>query len=187
MNGADYFKANLHLQVIGRWAGDGGLGPLEPLGPRVFLQAGTFTEASDALGVVNLDPVPLPEVLLGQRWILHAYELWDHPDCGEKIETLRLSYGQEMTQLRYVSLPPCAIRPQQEVQPLFELGLQERNPCPGWTQRVHLYRMPNEPFTSTAVIYMDKREQIAAAELFAVPLRYYHAGVARRCWIRFFT
>lgn len=178
-----------HLQLMGR-AIDGGplQGPMAPVGARVFLQPGSFSNEGCGLGLTNQALVPLPAELFRSSWLLEAYELWNRPEGGQCLHQLQLSQPLLLHELRLEALPPCAIQPQLERQPWFNVSTLERNPCPAWAERVHLYQDPGQPFQATAVIYLDNKKRVAAAELFNPelrrPAREEHSTL-RRCWIQY--
>lgn len=179
-----------HLQLVGRRTDhDQQQGQPRPIGSRFFLQPGTLTDAGTGLGLTNQTAVPLPPEALGCPWMLEGYELWNLPEGGERASWLPLVQPQLIHQPLLEALPPCAIQPDHDRQPCFELSRVDRNPCPAWAERVHLYQNPGKPFEATAIAYLNVQGQVAAAELFQVPLRSAeHDGALvpqRRAWIRF--
>lgn len=178
-----------YLQLAGRAQGEDENSKPRPIGQRCFLQPGTFQDDGCGLGYTNRDLVPLPADLLGGQWLLEGYELWDAPEGGEKAARWRISQPMLMHHLQLEALPPCALQLGLEEQPAFALSTMERNPCPAWSERIHLYQVPGKPFETSAVIYLNGNHQIAAAELFNIPLRAPVDSrgmvVFRRCWIRF--
>lgn len=181
-------STSYHLQLCGRpCTGDGDEGPAQPIGQRIFLQAGTIADLQDGLGLTNRIALPMPPELLDSRWLLEAYELYAQPADGQLLQRLRVADQHLINRPRMPFLPPGAIQPTQDRQPLFHHWQLERNPCPGWLERVHLYQLPGKPFEANAVLYLDQRLQIAAAELFHVPLRHDSGQVnsARRVWVHF--
>ena len=178
-----------YLQLAGRGQGEEQHGRPRPIGQRLFLQPGTLQDDGSGLGSTNRDLIPLPPDLLGVQWLAEGYELWDAPEGGEMVARWRISQPMLMHHLQLEALPPCAIQVGLEQQPGFALSTMERNPCPGWSERIHLYQVPGKPFEASAVIYLNGIHQIAAAELFNISLRapVDNCGkvVFRRCWIRF--
>jgi hypothetical protein len=179
-----------HLQLMGRPM-DGGplIGKPRPLGDRLFLQPGSFADEGTGLGLTNHGQIPLPAGLYRSPWLLEGYQLWDQPEGGELACELRINQALLLHEQRLEAIPPCAIQPAAAAQPAFAVSTLERNPCPAWAERIHLYQAPGKPFEATAVIYLDKEGRVAAAELFHVPLRPLgrDAGyqIARRCWIQY--
>lgn len=179
-----------HLQLVGRWTDhDQQQGRPRPIGPRIFLQPGTLTDGGNGLGFTNQTALALPADALVKPWMLEGYELWDGPDRGAQVIWMPLVQPQLIHRPVMELLPPCALQPDRDRQPTFELSRVDRNPCPGWSERVHLYQNPGKPFEASAVVYLNGQGQIAAAELFQVPLRSaQHEGALvpqRRAWIRF--
>lgn len=179
-----------HLQLVGRWTDhDQQQGPPRPIGPRIFLQPGTLTDSGNGLGFTNQTALPLPAETLVDPWLLEGYGLWDSPDAGAQVHWLPLVQPQLIHRPLMELLPPCAIQPDRDRQPTFELSRLDRNPCPNWSERVHLYHNAGKPFEVSAVIYLNGQGQIAAAELSQVPIRSAQHDNAlvpqRRAWIRF--
>lgn len=179
-----------HLQLVGRWTDhDQQNGRPRSIGPRIFLQPGTLTDTGNGLGFTNQTALALPAEALVNPWLLEGYELWDSPDRGAQVICMPLVQPQLIHRPQMELLPPCAIQPDRDRQPSFELSRIDRNPCPGWSERIHLYQNPGKPFDASAVVYLNGQGQIAAAELFQVPLRSgQHDGALvpqRRAWIRF--
>jgi hypothetical protein len=178
-----------YLQLAGRGQGEEQHGRPRPIGQRLFLQPGTLQDDGSGLGSTNRDLIPLPPDLLGVQWLAEGYELWDAPEGGEMVARWRISQPMLMHHLQLEALPPCAIQVGLEEQPGFALSTMERNPCPGWSERIHLYQVPGKPFEASAVIYLNGDRQIASAELFNTYLRTPSPdrgkALSRRCWIRF--
>lgn len=178
-----------YLQCSGYLLEENQSGRPRPIGSRVFLQPGTLVDDGTGLGLTNHDLISLPVDLLGSQWLLQAYQLWDGPEGGEMAGEWRLNQPVLMHHLQLQSLPPCAIQPGLQRQPAFELRTTERNPCPGWSERIHLYNVPGKPFEASAIIYLNGSRQIAAAELFNISLRSavdsQGMQLVRRCWIQF--
>ena len=179
-----------HLQLVGRLTDhDQQQGPPQPIGPRIFLQPGTLTDCGTGLGLTNQTAVSLPPEALTHSWMLEGYELWSFPDGGERVGWLPLVLPLLIHQPLFEALPPSGIQPDRNRQPCFDLSRVDRNPCPAWAERVHLYQNPGKPFEASAIVYLNALGQIAAAELFQVPLRSaIHDGALvpqRRAWIRF--
>lgn len=181
-------NASYHLQLSGRpCTGEAAIGPAMPLGDRVFLQGGCLADHHDGLGATNRALIPLPTDLLTGRWLVEAYELYSEPSGGEPLLILPLGDQLLLERPRLPCLPPGAIQPAQAQQPLFHPWRLERNPCPGWAERIHLYQRPEKPFETTAVLYLNQGHTIAAAELLQVPLMQDDGSLAtaRRVWINF--
>lgn len=163
-------------------------GPMAAIGSRVFLQPGSFSNEGCGLGLTNQALVPLPAELFRSPWLLEAYGFWDRPEGGQCFDQLQLCQPLLLQELWLEALPPCAIQPQLERQPWFAVSKLERNPCPAWAERVHLYQDPGQPFQATAVVYLDNHERVAAAELFNAQLRRpsrEEHSIVRRCWIQY--
>lgn len=156
---------------------------IQPIGKLIRLSAGTFSNRDHPLGVVNLIPIELQEGLLDANWLLCGYEI----KTQRREETFRLMLADRlpMRRVQYCCIPPGAIQPHSAVQPVFRLHKLERNPCPGWLERIHLYPNPEKPFDATAVLYTDIAGSIASVELFDICLRHSHQASHRRIWISF--
>lgn len=181
-------SACYHLQLTGRpCTGEAAIGPATPLGDRVFLQGGSLADLHDGLGPTNRSAIALPCSLLTGRWLIETYELYSQPSGGMPL--LRLPLGDQLVldRPRLPVLPPGAIQPAESYQPLFSQWRLERNPCPGWAERVHLYQRPGKPFEANAVVYLNQAHMIAAAELLHCPLIQADGSLApaRRVWINF--
>lgn len=179
-----------HLQLVGRVVCDGAAASPGPMGQRIFLQAGTFSVGEEGLDQPhNLSLINLPAELLDGPWLLQSYQLWSHPQGGELLLELPLVEPMLIERLLIPGLPPCAVQPTRRRQPLFSISTQARNPCPGWTERIHLYQEPGKPFEASAVLFRDAAGDIAAAELFRVALRYQppRADSYQRthCWVQY--
>lgn len=178
----------LHLQICGRHCdGTAQQGPPQALGPRVFLQSGSLRDEEDGLGQINRTAIPLPAALTDGRWLVEAFQLWTLPTGGELLLELPLVDQLLLNRPALQFLPPGAIQLAQQRQPLWCHWPQERNPAPGWEQRVHLYQLPGKPFQATAVLYLDGLQRIVAAELFDMPIRLSRGQIepARRIWVQF--
>lgn len=181
---------NCHLQLVGRVVHDGAATIPGPIGARIFLHTGSFSAGEDGLEQPhNLELITLPSELLDGPWLLQAYQLWNHPLDGELLLELPLVEPLLIERLLIPGLPPCAIQPSRQRQPLFSISTQARNPCPGWSERIHLYQEPGKPFEATAVLFRDSAGDVAAAELFRVPLRYQPPRVdsfqRTHCWVQY--
>jgi hypothetical protein len=181
-----------HLQLYGQLASDDGhcgYGPPAPIGLRTFLQPGTFSLVDELLGPTNRSMIPLPPDLIDRTFILRRYQFFSAPDGGQLLHDLPLVEPLSLEQPNLPALPPGAIRLDRDRQPIFTMPQKERNPCPGWAERIHLYENPGSPFETSAVLYLNQDQSVAAAELFNVQLRRWRPGVgnqqARRCWIQF--
>lgn len=180
----------LHLQLVGRLTDQGEQhGRPRAIGPRIFLQPGTLADGGNGLGFTNQTALTLPADVLVTPWMLEGYELWDGPDRGAQVLWMPLVQPQLIHRPVMELLPPCALQPDRDRQPTFELSRVDRHPCPGWSERVHLYQNPGKPFEASAVVYLNGQGEIAAAELFQMPLRSsQHDGALvpqRRVWIQF--
>lgn len=170
---------------------DGGplVGRPRPLADRLFLQPGAFADEGAGLGLTNHGLIPLASELFRSPWLLEGYQLWDQPEGGQLACDLRITQPFLLHQQPLEAIPPCSIHPAVRAQPAFAVSTMERNPCPAWAERIHLYQAPGKPFEATAVIYLDRDSKVAAAELFHVPLRPLgresNYQMARRCWIQF--
>jgi hypothetical protein len=179
-----------HLQLLGRPM-DGGplLGRPQPLGDRLFLLPGTFTDEGTGLGLTNHALIPLPSRLFRSPWLLAGYELWDQPEGGSPAAQLQIAQPLPLHEQRLEAIPPCSIQMAAANQPAFAVSTLARNPCPGWSERIHLYQSAGKPFEATSVVYIDKEGRIAAVELFHVLLRPMGRDVdyqeARRCWVQY--
>lgn len=176
-----------YLQCAGRLVDENQTVRPRPIGRRVFLQPGTLLDDGSGLGLTNHDLISLPADLLGSQWLLEAYQLWDEPDGGQVAGEWLLNQPVLMHHLQLEALPPCAFQPALQRQPRFELRTTERNPCPGWSERIHLYNVPGKPFEASAIIYLNGNRQVAAAELFNISLRetVESMQVFPRRWIQF--
>lgn len=179
-----------HLQLVGRLADhEHQHGSPQPIGSRIFLQPGTLLDAGFGLGFTHQACLPLPADLPAGPWMLEAYQCWDAPEGGTMACELRLIQPLLMHRPLLEALPPCAIQLGRDRQPVFELCRVDLNPCPGWSERIHLYQHPGKPFETSAVIYLNGKGEIAAAELFQVSLRSpeheWALVTQRRSWIRF--
>lgn len=174
-----------HLQLTGRLVfGDSNS---RSIGTRLFLQPGVFSISPEGLGITHQRSIPLPlDILSCHDWLLDGYQFWDAPEGGTMHLELKL---HQLMHLRTCldALPPFLIRLDRRQQPSFYVGFHERNPCPGWIERVHVYQKPESPFEATAVAYIDGRGDIASAELFNVGVRLPSQGGAtaykRRLWV----
>lgn len=177
------------LELRGRWLKTETASAETVIGPRIFLQPGSFDEENEALGLINVVPVPLDEQLLASPWILYRYVLQPAAAVSEQQHVeplvLSLSYGMLVDRPLYGAIPPGAIQPRADSQPLFAMnpGTLQRNPCPGYKERVFLYRTPSQPFQASAVLYTDNNDTIASVELFDQQLRKRNSDFARRCWV----
>jgi hypothetical protein len=182
-------KNSWYLQLAGRTQAEDQNSRPRPIGKRISLNAGTFQDHGCALGHTNRDQIPLPMDLLRGQWLLEGYELWDALEGGEMAMRWRVSQPMLMHHLQLEALPPCALQLGLKEQPAFALSTMERNPCPAWSERIHLYQVPGKPFEASAVIYLNGNKQIASAEMFNIPLRAPVDSrgmvVFRRCWIRY--
>ena len=158
--------------------------PEQVMGPPIWVQPGLLYTENEALGLTNLEAISLEDELLASPWILYGYRFTQ----GNQSVDLRLSYGLTVDRPTYPAIPPGAIQPQAGCQPLFELMplAMQRNPCPGYRERVFIYRLPGSPFTASAVIYIDADGLIASVELPDQQLRRHHAEYVKRCWLRFY-
>lgn len=177
-----------HLQICGRHCdGLAQTGPAHAIGERIYLQSGTLRDEEDSLGPVNRSALALPASLLDGRWLVESYQLWNQPSGGDLL--LELPLGDQLVLHRPALpfLPPGALQLQRRRQPIWNPWPHERNPAPGWEQRVHLYQLPGKPFQATSVIYLDGQQRIAAAELFDIPVRNSRGQIepARRVWVGF--
>lgn len=178
------WSKEMWLELLGSRIDGYSSGPEQTMGERVWLKPGLLLIENEALGLINLDAIPLQEELLFSPWILHGYRFTQ----GDQSTELRLSYGLTVDRPIYPAIPPGAIQPNASSQPLFELmplALQ-RNPCPGYSERVFLYRAPGSPFSASAVMYLDSEGILGSAELFEQKLRHRDGDHARRCWLRFY-
>ena len=180
----------MHLQLFGQLANsDIHYGPPAPIGARVFLQPGVFALVDQLLGPVNRALIALPADLIDSTFILRRYQLYDAPDGGCLLHDLPLVQPLHLERPNLPALPPGAIRLDRDPQPTFSLPQKERNPCPGWSERIHLYEFPGKPFEASAVLYLDRAGMVAAAELFAVQLRRWRPGSTQqgpqRCWVQY--
>lgn len=181
-------RANYHLQLAGRpCTGEAAVGPAMPVAPRIFLQGGSLADQQDGLGATNRSPISLPPDLLTGRWLIEAYELYSSPESGVPVAVLPLAEQLLLDHPQLPVLPPGAIQPERRWQPVFQHWRLERNPCPGWEQRIHLYQLPGKPFDTTAVLYLDSDQRIAAAKLLHIPMLQKDGSLApcRRVWVSF--
>lgn len=179
--------SSYYLQLMGRpCTGEAHLTPAQPIGEQVFLQSGAITDEQDGLGLTNRSVLPLPASLLQGGWLIEAYALHD-PSGGAPVHYLTLTEALLLKQPRLPLIPPGALQPALHDQPVFHHWLMERNPCPGWAERVHIYQHPGKPFEASAILYLNPAQQIAAAELFQAPLVHIDGshGLARRIWVHF--
>lgn len=179
-----------HLQLLGRPMDGGPLNGLpRPLGERVFLQPGALADEGSGLGLTNHGLIPLPAAFFRAPWLLEGYQFWDGPAGGRLACELQISQPLLLHQQRLEAIPPWSIQPYAAAQPAFSVSTFERNPCPGWAERIHLYQVPGQPFEASAVIYTDTQGLVAAAELFHVSLRTLAKGgeyqSVKRCWIKY--
>jgi len=160
------------------------------IGSRLFLPPGTFTSTEDSLGLTHLAAIPLPADVVAQRGaVISRYQLWDRPEGGMMLLDLTLGHGLILSGL-ISFLPPFLIRPNRLRQPGYRVIHQmQSNPCPGWSERVHVYADQSRPFSATAVAYLGPGGGIESAELFDVDIRpegYAGEAVRRqRLWIAF--
>lgn len=184
------WDAGLWLELHGRWIHGETANPQTMIGQRIYLPPGCFANDNEALGLINVQPIPLDEQLLVSPWLLYQYVLYEA--SGNLLQTrphdaieLDLSYGMLVDRPIYGAIPPGAIQPESTVQPLFAMnpGTLQRNPCPGYKERVFLYCTPEQPFQASAVLYTDSSDQIASVELFDQKLRKRSGDYARRCWV----
>jgi hypothetical protein len=177
----------LWLDLIGRWVADQAMLPEQVVGDPIWLRPNTISRENEALGLINLDPIPLDEQLLSAQWVLCGYRIREAAD-PQQSALLRLSYGLAMDRPIYGALPPGAIQPEASTQPLFAMNpsTMQRNPCPGYKERVFLYRDQSQPFKASAVVYTDVDGLIASVELFEQKLRKATCDIARRCWVSFY-
>jgi hypothetical protein len=178
------WSEGLWLELLGSRIDGYSAGPEQSMGERIWLKPGLLLMENEALGLINMDPIPLQDTLLRSPWILNGYRFTQGRDTAE----LRLSYGMTVDRPIYPSIPPGAIQPDSQSQPLFELmplALQ-RNPCPGYRERVFLYRTLGAPFSASAVMYLDADGLLGSAELFDQTLLHREGDYARRCWLRFY-
>lgn len=179
-----------HLQLLGRPI-DGGpwSGPPRPIGQRVYLQPGTIADDGDGLGPTNHGLIPLEPALFCMPTLLEGYQLYEHPDGNAIAAEWRIGQQLLLNDQRLEAIPPCAIQLNRTRQPAFAVSALERNPCPAWAERIHLYQSPGKPFEATAVIYLNSDLQVAAAELFHVALRPLGRSgdyqPTRRVWIQY--
>jgi hypothetical protein len=179
-----------HLQLLGRPI-DGGplIGRPRPLGQRIFLPEGTFADAGRGLGITNRDLILLPGDWFRLPWLLEGYEIWDEHAGGNLMKRLELVQPVSLHQQAMEALPPCSIRLDALRQSAFSVNSLSRNPCPAWSERIHLYQCADRPFDVTSVIYLGRDGQIAAAELFNVMLRPLKGEtepqMAPRCWVQY--
>lgn len=179
-----------HLQLLGRLI-DGGpwSGPPLPIGPRLYLQPGTIADDWDGLGPTNRNLIPLEPALFRMPTLLQGYQLCEHPNGGVIAAEWRISQQLLLHEQRLEAIPPCAIQLNSHCQPAFAVSALERNPCPAWAERIHLYQLPGKPFEASAVIYLNTGLQVAAAELFHVPLRPLGRSgdyqLTKRVWVHF--
>lgn len=155
---------------------------IKPFGAAIEVPAGLFSDPDHQLGVINLERIELPEEALTASWLLCGYEL---SRAGKRKEALRLPLcdAQRMHRTQLPFIPPGAIQPGLQRQPMFALSVLERNPCPGWVERVHLYRDPDQPFEISSVMYLGGNMRIGAVEMFNIALRHTHHPALRRIWL----
>ena len=178
----------LWLQLMGRWVDGGTIQPMQAICEPIYLPAGSIGMENDALGVINREPVPLDHKLMVSPWVLYAYSFSaSKPDgaMGDEHILLRLSYGMMVDRPLLACIPPGAIQPEAPTQPLFTVNpaTLQRNPCPGYRERVFVYRTPDQPFQASAVIYVDGAGVIASVELFNQQLHQRNRDVIKRCWV----
>jgi hypothetical protein len=183
------WDCGLWLELQGRWVDSDAIAPEASIGPRILLPPGSFSNENEALGLVNINPVPLDDQLLASPWILYRYVLYPANDetgqRGDETIALDLSYGMLVDRPIYDAIPPGAIQPMSASQPLFTMNpsTMQRNPCPGYKERVYLYCTPGQPFQASAVLYTDISGSIASVELFDQKLRKLNSDYMRRCWV----
>jgi hypothetical protein len=162
------WDCGLWLELQGRWVDSDAIAPEASIGPRILLPPGSFSNENEALGLVNINPA---NDETGQR--------------GDETIALDLSYGMLVDRPIYDAIPPGAIQPMSASQPLFTMNpsTMQRNPCPGYKERVYLYCTPGQPFQASAVLYTDISGSIASVELFDQKLRKLNSDYMRRCWV----
>lgn len=177
----DYHKQDFVLQLLGVAGEHYTAGAERPLGPKIELKAGSFADPEHPLGVCNLSLVQLPEELLEARWVLTGYQL--SSKALEAPQRLPLVDSQLMHRVQMPFIPAGCIQPLASRQPIFSLSNLQRNPCPGWAERIHLYCNPKDPFYATSVMYLDSAGQVSSVEMRDVELRHAHPNAFNRIWI----
>lgn len=176
-----YHEHSFTLQLMGVLGEHFALGVAQPVGPEISLPAGLFSEPGHPLGLCNLDAIALPDELLDANWLLTGYRL--SSSMLDKSLTLPLTDAQQMRRIQLPFIPAGCVQPSVLKQPTFTLSMMQRNPCPGWAERIHIYANPQEPFCSTAVMYLDGNHRIASIEMKDVELRHVHRESFYRVWI----
>ena len=154
---------------------------IKPIGKTIVLKTGEFSGPDHPLGVINLKPIQITDGLLDGNWLLTGYRL--NPYKGKGQLDCPLADIQPMRSFPLSFIPPGAVQPTELRQPVFALSKYERNPCPGWLERVHLYSDSEKPFEATSVMYTDLGGKICSVEMFNVALRHSHHGAFQRIWV----